>query len=57
MMRRECSSGLSSITREKNFYLSHLSLKFSGLSQNKVFSNTFGYTSIELLKEFFTVDD
>lgn len=46
-----------SITREKNFFLSQLFLKFSGLSQNKVFSNTFGHTSIELLKEFFTVDD
>lgn len=46
-----------SISCEKNYFLAHLFLKFSGLSQLKPFSNTFGHTSLSLIEEFFSVDD
>ncbi|ABY92460.1 IS110-like element ISDha12 family transposase [Thermoanaerobacter brockii subsp. lactiethylicus] len=48
---------VNSIVREKNYLLSNLFLKFSGLCQNKVFSNNFGATATEIFNEFFTLDD
>ncbi len=45
------------LTREKNRFLNHLFLKFSSLTQEKIFSNTFGATSSRIIEEFFSVDD
>ena len=48
---------VGNIVREKNYYLSILFLKFSGLCQNKVFGNNFGATATDLFDEFLTLDD
>jgi transposase len=48
---------VGNIVREKNYFLSNLFLKFSGLCQNKVFSNNFGATATQLFDEFLTLDD
>lgn len=48
---------VDNIVREKNYFISTLFLKFSGLCQNKVFSNNFGATATQLFDEFFTLDD
>lgn len=48
---------VDNIVREKNYYLSNLFLKFSGLCQNKVFSTNFGATATQLFDEFFSLDD
>lgn len=48
---------VENIVREKNYFLSNLFLKFSGLCQDKVFSNNFGATATQLFDEFLTLDD
>lgn len=48
---------VDNIVREKNYFLSNLFLKFSGLCQNRVFSNNFGATATQLFDEFLTLDD
>ncbi len=48
---------VDNIVREKNYYLSNLFLKFSGLCQNKVFSTNFSATATQLFDEFLTLDD
>lgn len=48
---------VGNIVREKNYFLSNLFLKFSGLCQSKVFSNNFGAVATELFNEFLTSDD
>lgn len=50
------------LAREKNRFLNTLFLKFSTLSQiqasnDKLFSNTFGNTCIELVNEYYSVDE
>lgn len=50
------------LAREKNRFLNTLFLKFSTLSQlqssdDKLFSNTFGHTCIELVNEYYSVDE
>ena len=45
---------VESLTREKNYFLTNLFLKFSTLAQGEVFSNTFGATSESLILEFFS---
>jgi len=45
------------MTVEKNYFLSHLFLKFSAYQQVKPFSDTFGATSQAVIAEFFSVDD
>lgn len=46
-----------SLAREKNRFLSHLFLKFSGFCQEDFFSDPFGATSSALLTEFLSVDE
>ena len=46
-----------SITREKNYFLANLFLKFNTLSQDEVFSDLFGATSIALLTEFLSPEE
>ena len=46
-----------SLASEKNRFLSHLFLKFSGFCQEKLLSDTFGATSSALLTEFLSVDE
>jgi transposase len=46
-----------SLAREKNRFLSHLFLKFSGFCQEEIFSDPFGAASSALLMEFFSVDE
>lgn len=46
-----------SITREKNYFLANLFLKFNTLSQDEVFSNLFGATSIALLTDFLSPEE
>lgn len=48
---------VQTITREKNYFLANLFLKFSSLSQDDVFSNSFGATSEAVLLEFFSPED
>ena len=48
---------VGNIVREKNYYLSNLFLKFSGLCQNEVFASNFGATATDLFDEFLTLDD
>lgn len=45
------------ISREKNYFLTNLFLKFSTLAQGEVFSNTFGATSESLTLEFFSPEE
>lgn len=45
------------ISREKNYFLTNLFLKFSTLAQGAVFSNTFGATSESLTLEFFSPEE
>lgn len=45
------------ITREKNYFLTNLFLKFNTLQQNEVFSNLFGATSEAVLTEFLSPDE
>jgi len=48
---------VDNIVREKNYFLTNLFLKFSGLCQDKVFSTNFGATATQLFDEFLTLDD
>lgn len=48
---------VDSLVREKSYFLSNLFLKFSGLCQEKVFSNNFGAVATELFQEYLTVED
>jgi len=48
---------IESITREKNYFLLHLFLKYSSFSTLKPFSNTFGATSLAVILEDFSLDD
>ena len=48
---------VNSIAREKNYFLTHLFLKFSSFSSLKPFSNTFGKTSLAVITDFFSVDE
>lgn len=48
---------VNSIAREKNYFLTHLFLKFSSFSTSKLFSNTFGKTSLAIITDFFSVDE
>jgi hypothetical protein len=45
------------LTREKNHFLTHLFLKFSSLTQEKVFSDKFGATALAIIEEFLSVDE
>lgn len=45
------------LSREKTRFLETLFYKFSSLNSSKVFSDTFGATSIAVISEFFSVDD
>lgn len=48
---------VNSLAREKNRFLSHLFLKFSGFCQQEPLSDPFGATAGALLTEFFSVDE
>jgi hypothetical protein len=48
---------VQNLTREKNWFLNNLFLKFSSLAQEKIFSDKFGATSSSIIEEFFSVDD
>lgn len=48
---------VQNLTREKQRFLNQVFLKFSSLTQDKVFSNNFGATSLAILEEFESVDD
>lgn len=45
------------LSREKTRFLDTLFYKFSALDSSKVFSDTFGATSIAVISEFFSVDE
>jgi transposase len=48
---------VSSIAREKNYFLTHLFLKFSSFSTLKPFGSTFGKTSLAVITDFLSVDE
>ncbi len=48
---------VQNLSREKTRFLDTLFYKFSSLDSSKVFSNTFGATSIAVITDFFSVDD
>lgn len=45
------------LSREKTRFLDTLFYKFSSLDSSKVFSNTFGTTSMAVITEFFSIDE
>ena len=45
------------IALDKNYFLNHLSLKFSAYQQVKPFSSVFGMTSLAFLVEFFSPEE
>jgi transposase len=45
------------ISREKNYFLTHLFLKYSSFSDVKPFGNVFGKTGIAVITEFFSSDE
>jgi transposase len=45
------------IASEKNYFLSHLFLKFSAYKQVSPFSDNFGATSVAVISEFFSVEE
>lgn len=47
---------VENIVREKNYYLSNLFLKYSGLCQTDVFSNSFGASALAVVEEFSSLD-
>jgi len=48
---------VSNISREKNYFLTHLFLKYSSFSDVKPFSNVFGKAGIAVITEFFSSDE
>lgn len=48
---------IQSLTREKQRFLNGLFIKFSGLAQENIFSDTFGAASMALVEEFESVDE
>ena len=48
---------VESISREKNYFLLHLFLKYSSFSALKPFSNTFGKASLAIILEEISLDD
>lgn len=48
---------VQTLTREKNYFLTNLFLKFSTLAQGNVFSDTFGATSESIILDFFSPED
>ncbi len=48
---------MQAVTREKNYFLTNLFLKFNTLQQNEILSDLFGATSESLLIEFFSPDE
>lgn len=48
---------VQNLTKEKQRFLNYLFMKFSTLTTEKVFSNTFGATSLAVIEEFLTVDE
>ncbi len=48
---------VQSLTKEKNWFLNNLFLKFSSLAQEKIFSDRFGATSSSIIEDFFSVDE
>lgn len=48
---------VENLTKEKQRLLNFLFMKFSALTSEKVFSNTFGATSLAVIEEFLTVDE
>ena len=50
-------SVVQNLTREKQRFMNYLFMKCSGLAQEKVFSNTYGFTALALIEEFETPDD
>lgn len=48
---------VNNLSREKNWFLNNLFLKFSSLAQEKIFSDRFGATASSIIEEFFSVDD
>lgn len=43
---------VQSLTREKQRFLNQLFMKFSGFSQEKIFSNNFGATATAVIENF-----
>lgn len=48
---------VNAISREKNYFLTHLFLKYSSFRSVKPFSNTFGKTSLAVITEFLSPDE
>ena len=48
---------VQSLTREKQRFLNQLFMKFSGFSQEKIFSNNFGATATAVIENFESLDE
>jgi len=48
---------VQNLTKEKQRFLNYLFMKFSSFKEDKIFSDTFGATSLAVIEEFLTVDE
>ena len=48
---------VQNLTREKQRFLNQLFMKFSGFTQEKIFSNTFGAAATAIFEEFESIDE
>ncbi len=57
LLTRARHQTVQDMTREKQRFLNGLFISFSGLAQEKIFSNKFGATSMALIEEFSSIDE
>lgn len=57
LLTRARHQTVQDLTREKQRFLNGLFISFSGLAQEKIFSNKFGATSMALIEEFSSIDE
>lgn len=57
VMTRARHQTVQSLTREKQRFLNQLFLKFSGFTQEKIFSDSFGATAVAVIEAFESLDD
>jgi transposase len=57
VLTRARFTAVENLTKEKQRFLNYLFMKYSSLAQEKVFSNTFGATSLALCEDFVSADE
>ena len=57
MLTRARHQTVQALTREKQHFMNLLYINFSELAKEKIFSNTFGTTSLAIIEEFSSLDE